>query len=110
MAYDVLGRGILTGKYSKSSIFSGTDTRSVHKYFEGENLTKNLKLVKKLEDIAETHGVCAAQVAIRWVFEMKFVDVTLIGCKTPQQVLTNISIFDFNLSEIDMKTLSELAS
>ena len=45
MAYDVLGRGILTGKYINSSNFSGTDTRSGHKYFEGESLKKNLKLL-----------------------------------------------------------------
>ena len=41
---------------------------------------------------------------------MNFIDVVLIGCKTPEQVLTNVNIFDFNLSDIDRKILSELAS
>jgi myo-inositol catabolism protein IolS len=110
MAYDVLGRGILTGKYTTSSTFSGTDTRSTHKYFQDKNLIKNLKLVEKLKDIAENNGVSSAQVAIRWVFDMNFIDVVLIGCKTPEQVLTNVNIFDFNLSDIDRNILSELAS
>ena len=106
IAYDVLGRGILTGKYTDSSTFSGTDTRSKHKYFKGENLKKNLKLIKKIQDIAERHEVSPAQVAIRWVVDMSFIDVALVGCKTPDQVLTNINIFDFNLSEVDKNILS----
>ena len=110
MAYDVLGRGILTGKYTNSSTFSGTDTRSGHKYFEGESLIKNLKLVEKLEGIASNHGVSSAQVAIRWVINMGFVDVTLVGCKTPEQVLANVDIFNFDMTDADMKVLSELAN
>ena len=109
MVYDVLGRGILTGKYTSSSIFSGTDTRSEHKYFKGKNLEKNLNLVKKLENLAEKYGVSLAQVAIKWVVDMGFIDVTLVGCKTPEQVLTNVNIFDFNLSDDDSKVLSHLA-
>lgn len=109
MAYDVLGRGILTGKYKDTSSFSGTDTRSGHKYFKGKNLNKNLKLVEKLEDISNDYGVSAAQIAIRWVADMDFVDVTLVGCKTPEQVLTNIKIFDFDLNENDKKALFEIA-
>ena len=110
MAYDVLGRGILTGKYTNTLSFSGTDTRSGHKYFKGEILKKNLKLVEKLEDIGNDHGVSSAQVAIRWVTDMDFVDVTLVGCKTPEQVLANIKIFDFDLNETDKKTLFDLAN
>jgi len=109
MVYDVLGRGILTGKYTSSSIFSGTDTRSEHKYFKGKNLEKNLNLVKKLENLAEKYGVSLAQVAIKWVVDMDFIDVTLVGCKTPEQVLTNVNIFGFNLSDDDSKVLSHLA-
>ena len=110
MAYDVLGRGILSGKYTNSSTFSGTDTRSGHKYFVGESLIKNLKLVKKLEDIANKYGISPAQVAIRWVVDIGFVDVALVGCKTPEQVLNNINIFNFDLSELDSRALLELAN
>ena len=41
---------------------------------------------------------------------MGFVDVALVGCKTPEQVLTNVNVFDFNLSEMDKNSLSELAN
>tara|TARA_B100000989_G_scaffold298118_1_gene286179 strand:- start:554 stop:1486 length:933 start_codon:yes stop_codon:yes gene_type:complete len=109
MAYDVLGRGILTGKYNDSFKFSGTDTRPKHKYFKGENLKKNLKLADKLKNIANAHGVTPAQVAIRWVVDMNFVDVALVGCKTPDQVLNNVDIFNFDISKVDKKALFELA-
>ena len=110
MAYDVLGRGILTGKYKNTSNFKGTDTRTSHKYFKGKSLDKNLKIIEILEDIAKRHNVSSAQVAIRWVVDMGFVDVALVGCKTPEQVLTNVNVFDFNLSEMDKNSLSELAN
>lgn len=109
MAYDVLGRGILTGKYKNLSSFVGTDTRSDHKYFKGENFNQNLKILKKLNDIARNHNVSPAVVAIKWVVDKEFIDVTLVGCKTPEQVLTNVKISDLKLSDYDTKTLSELA-
>ena len=40
-----------TSHIATSSTFSGSDTRSRHKYFQGESLEKNLKLVEKLEDL-----------------------------------------------------------
>ncbi len=110
MAYDVLGRGILSGKYDHSYKFSGTDTRPEHKYFKGEYLKKNLKLVDKLKKIANSHKVTPAQVAIKWVTNMGFVDVALVGCKTPEQVLNNVNIFDFEISKVDREALRKLAS
>lgn len=109
MAYDVLGRGIFTGKYKNTSSFVGTDTRSDHKYFKGKNFSQNLKILKRLDDIAKIHNVSPAEVAIRWVVDKEFIDVTLVGCKTPEQVLTNVKISDLKLSDNDTKTLSELA-
>ena len=95
--------GIVILYHSKISLFG-------HKYFEGESLIKNLKLVEKLEGIASNHGVSSAQVAIRWVINMGFVDVTLVGCKTPEQGLSNVDIFNFDMTDADMKVLSELAN
>ena len=61
-------------------------------------------------DIANNYGVSSAQVAIRWVVDMGFVDVALVGCKTPEQVLTNVNIFDFDINEVDRKALLKLAN
>ena len=110
MAYDILGRGILTGKYTESTNFLGTDTRAGHKYFIGESLVKNLKLVNKLKNIANNNGITPSQVAIRWVIDIGFVDVALVGCKTPEQVLNNLNIFNFDMTESDSRALLELAN
>jgi len=108
IAYDVLGRGLLSGKYSRSSDFHGTDTRPVHKYFESKNIKKNLKIVECLKDIANNYRTSPAQVAIKWVMDVGFIDITLVGCKTPEQVLNNVDVFNFNLTDTDKKSLSNL--
>ena len=108
IAYDVLGRGLLSGKYLKSSDFHGTDTRQVHEYFESKNFEKNLKIVDCLKDIGDKYRVSPAQVAIKWVMDIGFIDITLVGCKTPEQVLSNSDVFNFNLTDADKKSLSDL--
>lgn len=108
IAYDVLGRGLLSGKYKNLSDFHGTDTRPVHKYFESKNFKENLKIVECLKDIGNKHGVSPSQVAVKWVLDMGFIDVTLVGCKTPEQVLSNVDVFKFNFTDSDKENLSDL--
>ena len=71
-------------------------------------LKKNLKIVECLKDIGNNYKVSPTQVAIKWVIDVGFIDVTLVGCKTPEQVLSNVDVFNFTLTEKDKKNLSNL--
>ncbi len=40
--------------------------------------------------------------------DIGFIDLTLVGCKTPEQILSNTDVFNFNLTDADKKSLSDL--
>jgi aryl-alcohol dehydrogenase-like predicted oxidoreductase len=80
----------------------------VHEYFVSKNFEKNLKIVDCLKDIGNKYRVSPAQVAIKWVMDIGFIDITLVGCKTPEQVLSNVDVFNFDLTDTDKKSLSDL--
>lgn len=65
--YSPIGRGFLSGAIRKPSDFAPDDFRRELPRFQGENFTKNLKIVEKLESLAKTKGVTAVQLALAWV-------------------------------------------
>jgi len=52
VAYSPLGRGFLTGSFQKLSDLPEDDWRLKHPRFLGDNFTKNLQLVKHVEEMA----------------------------------------------------------
>jgi aryl-alcohol dehydrogenase-like predicted oxidoreductase len=72
VAYSPLGRGILTGAYSKKeSVSAEGDARTEMSFpmFSKENLDANVKLVGKLKDIADRKNCTLAQLAIAWLLK-----------------------------------------
>jgi aryl-alcohol dehydrogenase-like predicted oxidoreductase len=77
-AYGIMSRVLSTG--SARAIGPG-DPRSRFPRFQGENLQRNLSLLAALEEIAVSHGVTTAQLAIAWVLSRGSDIVPLIGTK-----------------------------
>lgn len=100
MTWGSLGQGILTGKYDSSSTFGKDDRRSREIYvnFHGEKLHKNLQIVQVLKCIANENGKSLASVAIRFILDYLKNCVVLVGAKRPEQILSNVEAFDFELS------------
>jgi aryl-alcohol dehydrogenase-like predicted oxidoreductase len=63
-AYGVLSRGLIAGTGPTGD---PSDFRAHSPRFQGENLTRNLALVERLDPIAARHGISVAQLAIAWV-------------------------------------------
>src|SRR5437762_104226 len=57
VAYSPLGRGFLTGQFKKPEDIPEDDWRRKHPRFQGENFSKNLALVRRVEEIARAKGV-----------------------------------------------------
>lgn len=107
MTYDVLARGLLTGKYDKKARFGENDTRSKARYFTGSCLDSGLQIVKRLERIGLRHHKTPAQVAIKWALGKPFVNCVLIGNKHVSQVTENIDVFEWSLTQEDRNELEE---
>ncbi|EED13807.1 aldo/keto reductase, putative [Talaromyces stipitatus ATCC 10500] len=70
VAYSPLGRGILTGAYTKNTISAEGDKRAEwYPMYSETNFEKNLKLVEKLKSIADKKNCTLAQLAIAWLLK-----------------------------------------
>lgn len=90
LAYSPLASGVLSGKYSRDSVFS--DWRDGKKFgvFRQETWEDSINKTERLKAVAEDYGISLSQLAIRWLVERKDVTTILVGCNTPEQVAENM--------------------
>ena len=59
-----------------------------------------------LDEIAKAHGKSIAQIALRWLFQQNVASIP--RSSNPQRIADNFKVFDFTLSEDEMKRISAL--
>ncbi len=84
-AYGLLSRGLLSGHYSPGTGPAG-DIRGRMPRFQGQNLERNLELVRRLEVLADQLGASVPQLAIAWVLAQGDDIVPLLGARTREQL------------------------
>jgi aryl-alcohol dehydrogenase-like predicted oxidoreductase len=109
VAYSPLGRGFLTGRYRRFEDLEPNDWRRNNPRFQGENFTKNLQLVDKLNELAERKKVKASQLAIAWVMARGQDIVPIPGTKRVKYLEENIAAASVRLSPEELKELDTLA-
>lgn len=72
----------------------------------GRGHQKELLNDKVLKEIAQNHNKSVAQVILRWDIQKEI--VVIPGSSNPAHIKENISIFDFELSEEEMKAIEKL--
>jgi aryl-alcohol dehydrogenase-like predicted oxidoreductase len=106
IAYNVLARGLLTGKYDENTRFGINDTRDQDPNFSRHRLQENKILIDYLNALVVVYGKSNAQVAIRWVLDNPYITSAIIGMKKIEQVLDNIGALEWNLEVADKIKLS----
>lgn len=81
------------------------DFRSFSPRFMGENLDKNLALVKALREIAEEKQTNVAQLAIAWVLSLGEDVIPLIGARKRSQLQDALSAVGLQLSPSDLERI-----
>lgn len=111
MTWGSLGQGILTGKYSKDSVFGKDDRRSrdIYVNFHGEKLAKNLQIVENMKPIAANHGKTPASAAIRFILDYIQDSVVLCGAKNPGQIRANAEAADWKLEPEELELLDKIS-
>lgn len=110
VAYSPLGRGMLTGAFSRDRRPEGQDYRAVvAPRFQGEAYEANIDLVDELVRLAGERGATPSQVALAWVLAKPDV-VTIPGTTKLVNLEANLKAAEIRLSEADMARLDGLAA
>ena len=108
VAYSPLGRGFLAGRFrSPADLGDQGDFRHRHPRFEGDNLTRNLELLGRLEEIAHDKGVTPAQLALAWVLHQGADVVPIPGTKKRHYLEENVAATAVVLSDDELARLDE---
>jgi aryl-alcohol dehydrogenase-like predicted oxidoreductase len=109
VAYAPLGRSMLTGSVKGKADLPEGDRRLAHPRFQGEALDKNVKIVKRLEEISHRKKCTPAQLVLAWLLWQGADIVPIPGTKRKQRVDENLAALDIRLSPDDVKRISEVA-
>jgi aryl-alcohol dehydrogenase-like predicted oxidoreductase len=97
-AYGVLGRGLLSGHWTKERAAAKGDIRGFHPRYAGENLDRNLALVEALRAAAAGVGLTPAQAAIAWALSRDELIVPLVGARHRDRLAEALGALDAQLA------------
>ncbi len=100
-AYAVLGRGLISGHWSKARE-ERPDTRRAASRFTGENLDHNLALVEALRAIAQARETSVAAIVVAWVLAQGADIVPLVGARRRAQWAESSDAATLDLSQADL--------
>ncbi len=109
VAYSPLGRGFLSGQIRSIDDLADDDFRRSSPRFQGENFTRNLDLVDRVEEMARTKGVAPGQLALAWVLAQGDDVVPIPGTKRRRYLKENVAATEITLTADDLSRLDELA-
>ena len=111
VAYSPLGRGLLTGAFSKDWKPNGPDFRAVMApRFAGEALEANLALVAEIEALASAKSVNAGQIALAWVLSRGEHIVAIPGTTKLSNLESNLAAADITFASDEAQRLESLAA
>ncbi len=109
VAYSPLGRGFLTGSFSRFEDLAPDDYRRQSPRFQGENFQKNLALVERVRELARAKGVQASQLALAWVLAQGEDIVPIPGTTRVAHLAENLGALEVALSADEMAQIDAAA-
>lgn len=107
VAYSPLGRGLLTAVIEDQQQLAETDARRRHPRFASENLSQNVSLVRRIEEISRRKGCTPGQLALAWLLAQGDDIVPIPGTKRTERLLENIGAVAVKLSDDDVAQISQ---
>ena len=102
VAYSPLGRGFLTGAIKSRADLEEGDWRLSNPRFTDEAIKENLKFVKVIDSIAESHNTTKAQIALAWLLSQNDEITAIPGTRKIDRLEENFGAFNVNLTENDL--------
>ncbi len=109
VAYSPLGRGFLTGRFRSIDDLPADDYRRNSPRFKGENFTKNLDLVRKINELAREKSCTPSQLALAWVLAQGPDIVPIPGTKKRAYLEENCGAVEVQLTRDDLTRIESAA-
>lgn len=107
--YSPLGRGFLSGQFTKPEDLPADDYRRNSPRFQGENFYKNLELVKQVKAIATKKSVTPSQLALAWLLAQGDDIVPIPGTKRRKYLEENVGATEITLTPDELKQIETAA-
>ena len=108
VAYAVLCRGLLSGRWTAARANNNADFRAHLPRFTGSNLAHNLTCYAALESLAAEAKTTVTRLAIAWVLSRGDDVLTLIGARTRAQLNAALGAADLQLPAALLRRIEEL--
>jgi aryl-alcohol dehydrogenase-like predicted oxidoreductase len=108
LVYGPLAHGLLSGAMTPTTTFAGADWRSHSSDFSGETFQRNLRVVDRLKQFAEEHGMTLPQLTIVWTLSHPAVDAAIIGARRRSHLSETVAAADMTLSEQDRQEIDRI--
>ena len=105
--YSPLGRGMLTGAFSRADDLPEGDRRRDHPRFHDGNLERNAVLLRPLVHIAAQKGCTPAQLALAWLLAQGEDIVPIPGTKRRTHLRQNLAAIEIELSAQEARQLAD---
>ena len=107
--YSPLGRGFLAGRFRKPEDLAADDWRRGSPRFQGENFTRNLAVVDKIEALAREKGCTASQLALAWVLAQGPDLVPIPGTSSAARLEENLAAAKIVLKPDELRQIEAVA-
>ena len=107
--YSPLGRGFLTGRFTRADDLPAEDFRRKNPRFSGDNFQKNLDVVTKVGEIAREKGCTPAQLALAWLLAQDDFIVPIPGTTKRERLEENAGAVDVVLTQADLARIEAVA-
>jgi aryl-alcohol dehydrogenase-like predicted oxidoreductase len=107
IAYSPLAPGLLTGKFHNNPE-SVKRTLWIRRMFLGRQIEKTRNLIKKLDEIAKSHGCSIAEVALSWTVNFHGdIILAIPGATKTEQVNQNVGALTLKLTPEEMAVIDQ---
>src|SRR4051794_24759093 len=106
VAYSPLGRGFLSGRFKSVDDLEPNDWRRTNPRFQGEAFEQNMRILDKIEEIAQEKGVKPGQLALAWVLAQGTDIVPIPGTKRRSYLEENAAAAEIDLGEADIERIA----
>jgi len=110
LAYGPLAHGLLGGTIDEETTFPEDDWRSKSSVFQDDSLERNLRVVRRLGELAAERGATVSQLAIAWTLANPAVHVAIVGARGLDHIEESVGAARVNLSPEDLLRIEEIVS